>query len=258
MIIIRRVAGLGGQLFQYTFGRTLAHRWKYRLERFPISGYPQTFSANAGTEIITPLAKWTGNWPLDLYTGRRIAKEELLYAPENCLEIWGEFLRWEHIADFREEIRFDWLKSNTSPLIPRRGMVLCVRCEEESLTECQVRTIVKISSCSEPHFVSDVPNDPLMVTLRDLRGTWSTGKGIEMLRFIQSFECIAFCQSVLYWWASFLSEAWEIYFPAIDAGNWSHPSPAKFAYDPPHYGIDLRVLDENRYIYNWWSSDFSA
>jgi hypothetical protein len=64
----------------------------------------------------------------------------------------------------------------------------------------------------------------------------------ETMAFVKQFERILMSQSTFHWWAAFLSEAREIYFPIPKTGPWSiRPVFAD-------KNIDLRV-DEARYRY---------
>ena len=118
------------------------------------------------------------------------------------------------------------------------------------MSEEEIRRLVRTVGHERLYFVTDRPEHPLFTRLRDLPGEVVSGSVMEDFRFIQSFQKIAIGQSAFQWWAAFLSEAREIYFPKMNRGLWSHPEPATLAWEPGHYGTDLRV-DEERYIYDW-------
>ena len=42
-----------------------------------------------GDEVYGPEVRWQGNWPFDAYSGRRLAREELLQAPGQRLTLAG-------------------------------------------------------------------------------------------------------------------------------------------------------------------------
>ena len=164
----------------------------------------------------------------------------------------GEFQRFDLLADVRDKVREDWLRLD-APLAVReaRDLVLGVREGEQAMSVAEIRALAAKEAPGQLHFVTDREMDPLRVALADLGGTWHVEDGVDALRLVHSFQRVAFCQSALYWWGAFLGDAREIYFPKIDSGPWSHPEPAKFAYEPPHHGIDLRVTDEERWVYDW-------
>jgi hypothetical protein len=119
------------------------------------------------------------------------------------------------------------------------------------LREAEIRHLAKIVRHERLYFVTDEPRHPLWERLKDLHGEVFAEGGIRDFRFIHSFQKVAICQSTFHWWATFLGAAREIYYPPTNRGLWGHPEPAEQAWQPGHYGIDLRV-DEPRYIYDWW------
>lgn len=270
MIAVRRRGRLGNWLSQYCFARVLAQRFGCRLEAMPVPGFPGSFVEVAGEEVYGPVVCWHGHWPFDAYSGRRLAMEEFFQAPGQRLTLDGLFLRWELIANAREQIREDWLRVDGA--VPPRAsgdFVFCLLSSEEGnstvkretgkpgtnlaedvLSEVEIRRLVGTVAHERLYFVTDQPRHSLFTRLRDLRGEVVSGAVMDDFRFIQSFQKIAFCQSTFQWWAAFLSEAREIYFPPCDRGLWGHPEPAHLAHEPIHYGIDLRV-DEERYVYDW-------
>ena len=279
MILLRRRDRLGNWLFQYCFARVLAQRFGCRLEAMPLPSLSGTAKELAGEEVFGPVAEWEGQWPFDAHTGRRLAREELFQPPGQRLTLNGRFQRFELIAAAREEIRRDWLRvDGVLPVRASGDFAICLRLgdagrvddggmekgkgggigdgkdgvkwSDRVLSEEEIRRLVRTVVHERLYFVTDRPEHPLFTRLRDLRGGVVSGAVMDDFRFIQSFQKIAFGQSTLHWWAAFLSEAREIYFPRCDRGRWSHPEPAHLAHEPSHYGIDLRV-DEERYIYDW-------
>ena len=171
--------------------------------------------------------------------------------PEACVVLAGEFQRFDLIAEVRDRVRGDWLRLEAPLAVREPGdLVLGVREGDEAMSVAEIRALAA-KAPGRLHFVTDREMDPLRVALADLGGTWHVEDGVDALRLVHSFQRVAFCQSALYWWGAFLGAGREIYFPKITTGHWSHPAPAKFAWEPAHYGIDLRVPDEERWIYEW-------
>ena len=261
MILLRRRDRLGNWLFQYCFARVLAQRFGYRLEVLPVAGFPGSFAELAGEEVYGPEVRWHGQWPYEAYSGRRLVREEFFQRPGQRLMLDGWFQRFELIAAAREEIRRDWLRvDGTLPVRPSGDLAICLRLgadyaqagslADSILREEEIRRLARCVPHERLYFVTDAPGHPLLAKLGDLGAEVFAGGGLADFRFIQSFQKIAFCQSTFQWWAAFLSEAREIYFPPCDRGLWSHPEPADLAWQPSHWGIDLRV-DEESYIYDW-------
>ncbi|MDQ3624973.1 MAG: hypothetical protein M3463_21250 [Verrucomicrobiota bacterium] len=122
--------------------------------------------------------------------------------------------------------------------------------EEGVLTDDEVRALVRRVAHKRLYFLTDAPRHPQIERLRDLRAEIVAWEGFHSFLFLRSFRKVAFSQNTTRWWAAFLGEAREIYFPPCDRGLWSHPQRAAQAHDPWHHGIDLRV-NEDRYIFDW-------
>ena len=260
---------LGNYFSQYCFGRLLAHRFKYALAACPIAGFHTSFSQIEGEELLGPEVMWAGHWPREVYSGRGLERAELWKPPGAKLILSGYFQRFEYISDIRDEVRGDWLRVNDPlPVRPSGDFVICLRLgdgkvvrmadgKEEgtkgdsALNEAEIRRLVRTVRHERLYLLTDAPGHPLVAAVRDLGAEVVSLGGMADFRFIHSFQKVAICQSTFHWWAAFLGAAREIYFPKIDRGPWSHPEPAVLAHDPAHWGIDLRVTDDERYIYDW-------
>jgi len=271
VILLRRRDRHGNWLFEYYFARVLAQQFGYRLAAFPMAGFAGTRAEVVGEEVFGPQARWGGNWPFDAHSGRRLDRGELFLAPGQRLTLDGLFQRWELIAEAREEIKEDWLRVDGAGSVRGSGdFAIALRLgagggmEEGGgvdgkegvqwrhgvLSEAEIRRLVRTVEHERLYLVTDVPEHPLVVAVRDLGAEVVSGAVMDDFRCIHSFQKVALCQSTFHWWAAFLGAAREIYFPRCDRGVWGHPEPAVLAHEPGHYGIDLRV-DEERYIYDW-------
>lgn len=258
MIQLSFQQGFGSSAMAYCFARHSATRWGYAFRSLGLPGFTESRAELKGRELLGPRVRWDGQWPREAQSGRSVVAGELEIGPEAWLTLSGEFQRFELIADVRDEVREDWLKLDGGA--QDAGLLICVREGDVDLLgkvrgkedgTADIRRLAKLAKRGKLHFLTDLKTDPLREKLRDLGGTWHVETGVEAIRLAKGFSRIAFCQSALYWWGAFLGDAREIYFPKIATGLWSHPEPAKFAYDPPHHGIDLRVTDEKRWVYDW-------
>jgi hypothetical protein len=188
-----------------------------------------------------------------------LVRSEIFQPPEARLNLHGSFQRFDLIAEERCRIREQWLRFDApAPHRPVGELVICCDFRYETstnsagaFTETQIRRLIRTVAHDRLWIVAEDLCHPIVTILREFGGEVASLCGADQLQFIRSFQKIAISQSALHWWGAFLSEAKEIYFPKIDCGPWSHPEPAKFAHDPAHYGIDLRVTDEDRWIYDW-------
>ena len=271
MIHLHRHGRVSSRLSQYCFARVLASRFSYALDAGPAVGFSGSRKRVDGEQVIGPEVMWTGHWPMEAYSNRKLDSAELFQAPGAKVTLSGFFQRFEFIAGVRDEAREDWLKLD-DPL-PVRGdgdFLVCLRREENpqearalgdpvtqppvdylTLQVEEIRGLVKTVRPREFHVVTEQAQHPAIGLLRDLHPIVHVERGMEAFRLIHSFQKVAIGQDALDWWAAFLGRAREIYFPKIERGPWSHPEPAALAHDPAHWGIDLRVTDDPRYVYDW-------
>lgn len=283
MISCPRPTQLSEQLFQYSFGRILAGRFNYSLRALRIEGFPETASVIKGDRVFGPTVVWSGQWPFE-NGARRLLSGDLFSQPgaEVCLS--GSFQRYELLESAQESLRFDWLRRTDRPsvrkssdfvigltteepkrlikpeLTPARDLPkdapqpdLISRPEEvrrSSFTEEEVRRLARLVKYRRLYIVVEEPNASHIKRLCEDLHAEAVPNIREAFPFISSFQKIAFSQNTFHWWAAFLSNAREVYFPPCDRGEWGHPHPAILAHDPHHHGIDLRV-QEQRYIYDW-------
>lgn len=271
MIYLRRRDRLSNWFCDFCFARGLAQRFGYRLATPPMPGFSATSKIIQGEDVYGPVVCWQGNWPFDGHSGRRLVREELFRAPGQRIRLDGLFQRFELIADVREEIRGDWLRlDGAMPTRAAGDFLICLRLgdgdgkskkmangikgmdqADADLNEAEIRRLVRTVRHERLYLLTGALGDPLVAAVRDLGAEVVYLGGMAAFRFIHSFQKVAIGQSAFQWWAAFLGAAREIYFPKIDLGAWSHPEPAVLAHDPAHWGIDLRVMDEPRYIYDW-------
>ncbi len=220
----------------------------------------------------------SGQWPFDAVSGRRLEYAEIGGFAHASSRLEGRFQRFDLIAERKDKPLHDWLRAGSPPdQRLKRAFLVCVSCgghmadkgakidaddflarREDALlrgasrlTEGEIRRLVGRVEHSELHWLVDDPDDPMLTRLIDLGGVVHCRGGMEDFRLIHSFQKVAIGQSAFQWWAAFLGAAREIYFPPIDRGIWSHPEPADLITDPWWWGIDLRVPNDERYIYGW-------
>ena len=238
------------------------------------------FTGNEPTAIgfLLPIIRLSGQWPFDARTGRRLEVKEARKLADSIHQLYGQFQRYDLIAAHKDEIRNDWLRLENPPAARSpRALLICVSCSghmadkgakidaddfvakredaalraARRLTEGEIRRLVGKVEHTELHWLVDDPDDPMLTRLMDVGGVVHCRGGMEDFRLIHSFQKVAIGQSAFQWWAAFLGAAREIYFPPIDRGIWSHPEPADLITDPWWWGIDLRVPNDARYIYDW-------
>ena len=270
MVCLHRLGRLGNVLSQYCFARVLAGRFCYTLEACPIAGFSGSSKRIYGEESFCPEVMWTGHWPREAYSGRKLERLELFQAPGVRVTLRGLFQRFEYISDIRDEVRKEWMRMN-DPLSkrPSGDFAICLHVADGDrevdksaagkeggntadgvLNEAEIRRLAKTVPHERIYIVTDEPGHPMIESLKDLHPIIQAEGGMKDFKFIHSFQKVAICQSTFHWWATFLGAAREICFPKMNRGLWSHPEPPMMAWEPGHFGTDLRV-DEERYIYEW-------
>lgn len=205
---------------------------------------------------------------------RPLTRQELYAAPGAHVVLRGSFQRYELYSEEAERIRLDWLNVLESPperassdfvisLVPgalphvtaapemaqTEFLAVPHASAEATLTDDEVCRLARTVSHTRLYIITADPVAARQRLSRELRAEWVI-LGPETFRFIRSFQKIAISQNALHWWAAFLSDAKEIYFPPCNRGHWSHPESACLYHQPEHYGIDLRIQTA-RYIYDW-------
>jgi hypothetical protein len=262
-------------MFQYAFGRLLAERFGYRLKAECLPMFPGTRGCINGEEVFSPNLSWFGNWPIT-EDWRPATREHLHTPPAGRLCLRGSFQRFEFFGENRARIRDDWFRieprllrpahdfaiSLESPSDPNEGALAlsaermapdddAVLFRDSFLTAAEIRRLAKSVLHRNLFIVIDkLAPDWIQEDLQDLKPTFVSRGEFGNFLFLLGFQKIAISQSVAHWWAAFLSEAREVYFPPCDRGYWMHPGLPVLAHEPPHHGIDLRV-DEPRFIYDW-------
>jgi hypothetical protein len=270
MIQLARQASIGESLSAYAFARILAVRFGYAFHA-PLRAFPGTLLPLRGEQMIGQRELWNGHWPFDLQSGRKLEPQEFHEAPGRPVFLQGKFQRWDLMAEMREVIQQDWLQMG-NPLSERPSdeFVVCLepatfqKYEREEDSDARqrkwtderlafeakrIRELAQSVSHQHLFLAVDELEHPLLPHLTDLRAEVVSVQGLEEFAFLHSFQKLALSQSAGQWWAAFLGRAREIYFPSLETGIWSHPAPADLAHEPEWYGIDLRVLDDPRFIY---------
>ncbi len=275
MITFQRIHRIGSLLSQYVFEHTLAVRL----------GMGQSDSRvfeeccfRGRRRDLSPRVTWAQQWPFESHSGRKIEATEFGSRSVGVISLCGPFQRFDLISEFHGEIQSSWFKLEDAAAVRTEGeLLICISCgghmadkgskidaddfvarREDAvlraasrLTDGEVRRLVGKVDHTDLHWLVDDPGDPMLTRLIDLGGVVHCRGGMEDFRLIHSFQKVAIGQSAFQWWAAFLGAAREIYFPPINRGIWSHPEPADLITDPWWWGIDLRVPNDERYIYGW-------
>lgn len=245
MIEVKYVGRLGNNLFQYCLGRILAEKLGYCLKADPIPGFPNTAYPLNGNDY--------SSYDSEVLQGQQINLEQVVSTPrKRRIVLDGFFQRYEYYKPYREIIKDNWLRmaqeiSDSSTIIGLKDMVIHVRLGDffqhrAVLPFSWYKNLLENVPYDKLYLVTDEPDNPYLFRFKKYNPIVrsSTNNPIDDFGFITRFKKIVQSQSTFSWWASFLSNATEIYTPVPLEGYWSGIG----------YGsdIDLRV-EESKYIY---------
>lgn len=239
MIKVRYRGRLGNRMFQYCLGRILAQGLGYRLIAQPIDGFP-------GTAVEVPGADYSDQERIVL-SGHKIDLAGILASkPKNKIVLRGYFERYEYYRAHRDAIRLDWLRmdpDHTAPPDPDAVVVHVRRTDKvsggDALPFSFYERAIEEARGRSLFLCTDDPKDPFIARFQRFGARLFHDSPLVDMRFMLSFNKIILSCSTYSWWAGFLSDASEIYFPRPTTGRW----------DPRTHGIDLVVTDDDRYRY---------
>jgi len=233
MINVHKLGTLGNNMWQYAVARVIAEKNNLKLNCYSIPGFPNTEQVVDGNEYDSPVVRIEGHFfDINSLTKSRV-------------EMAGYVQRYEYIREHKEEVK-KWFQLDVeSPIeiLPtdfvvsiRRGwngypLSLCPSKEyfEEVFSHVEHdRIILCTDSFDDPFF--DFIND---IDVEVVRAQFSP---LEQFALIKSANKILLTPSTYCWWAAFLSDAEEIYYPWIND------------LIPTERGPNLFVDDDKRYI----------
>ncbi|MDX2067865.1 MAG: alpha-1,2-fucosyltransferase [Haliscomenobacter sp.] len=232
---------LGNNLFQYCFGRILALKLGYTLKANPIDGFPGTSEKISGKDYSKEQKIYLRGQKVDLsFLENKALKAHII--------LTGYFQRYEYYQDYRTEIR-EWLKMDDFLYdeIGENDLVIGVRrgkdyIPQHGLPLSYYEKAIQLTK-HDRVFICSNTNDQFIKYIQKKHNAIVRPPGaIDNILFIKKFKKIIISNSTFLWWAAYLSDATEIYFPRPQNGFWA-PN------EPISKNIQLEVLEDSRYIY---------
>ena len=235
MINVHKLGTLGNNMWQYAVARVIAEKYNLKLNCYSIPGFPNTEQIVDGDECVSPVIRIEGAEYFDINSPMWKTRVELA----------GYAQRYEHISEHKDKVK-EWFQLDVeSPMevLPtdfvvsiRRGwngypVSLCPSKEYfmEIFSHVEYnRIILCTDSFDDPFF--DFMND---LDVEVIKAQFSP---LEQFALIKSANKILLTSSTYCWWAAFLSDANEIYYPWI--GDLI----------PTDKWVNWFVDDEDRYI----------
>lgn len=247
---------LGNNLFAFCIGKIIAKELGFNLCTRPIWGFPHTYLYQN---------KPSNKYPVNLIMGqgpylRDINIQEISsnHSLRN-IKLQGFFHKYEYLRRYKEQIRNEWLKIDSSIVrapqdpddivvhirtTPKQQFFLPFEYYEKALSLATYnRVFICIDEPGDPFLENFKKYNPIVVSTRSITQLlhsmmpWDeiSKLNFDDFVFIHSFNKIVISHSTYCWWAAFLSDAEEIYAP--DCSN------------PETYKETYGKIDETRYHY---------
>lgn len=258
MIELQMRGFLGNNLFQYAIGRILSEELGYALEvrqstykpSLNVPHVKELFSLFNdapfqidGMRFDSPIDD-TYNYSLKRFDGYHIDISSVVNDQNHRkLRVNGSFERYEIFQPYKKRIR-EWFEIDPLSMghsIKENDIILHVRWGDFVLfgRAISLRFYLEILERIEfgrLYICGYGLDKEIRNAFHKFNPTYISGSAVEDFRFIKGFNRIIQSPSTFVWWASFLSDAEEIYMPITD--------PSQL---PVKWPIDLRVMDEPRY-----------
>ncbi len=235
MVIVRYNGFLGNNLFQYALGRIIAEELRLRLVADPINGFPNTKKTIMGDELHTKAVTLTGN-DIDL---SRIIKNPGMYT------LNGYFQKFKYYQPYKSKIKH-WFKLEDVlftklPRMQDGDVVLVVRLgdylwHDSILPQSYYLQILKQLNPLRVFVCTDSPQSNYFSAFEKYQPVILLSSALEQFAFITTAKTVVMSQSTFSWWAAFLSDSNQVFYPRPSVGLWAG-----------NRGNDLFVSDESRY-----------
>jgi hypothetical protein len=269
MIKIKYCGRMGNSLLQYAFARILSKELNQYLPPHPIMGFPNTYkdiNSNMKSDEKDP---WLTLTKRNLWNIEEIRKQMIL---NKNIFIKSSCANSKNFKNYKNEIKNDWFcivqpfdknnlnlnnhfftwNNSLSPIkicdIKDDDVIVHVRLDDivsgrhahnKLLTFDYFDIILKNIKINRLFITSDSPQHPLLRPFDKYSPIFFNGNTMETFNLMRIFNRIVLSQSSYSWWAAYLSDATEIYYPIAIKGSWAIS---------PQNDEDYRI-EEDRYIY---------
>jgi len=256
MIEVQYVGQLGNNLFQYALGRLLAEKLGMELRCAPAPGHETGHSLD---KVWRSFADCPQHIPGLSYCGPDVEEVLLLWhridvaallarrEPRHIV-LRGWFQRFEYFAPHRERIRRWFARVPASPdstyTIGDGDIVILLRRADDYLLQGitldleYYDNILSRTAFDRLFVLGDRIDRAVLHRFARYRPVYPRLSDIDEFQLAQKFARIVIANSTFAWWAAYLSNAREIYYPRPEHGFWA----------PDATGHDLEV-PEPRYVF---------
>ena len=238
MIKVNYLGRTGNNMFQYAFGRILAEDLGIQFDASPIPGFRSTYQSIFGKSNVNSeqIIIDDDNYKL-LFNQKEIIKDKFII-------INGFFQYYDIYKPYKKKLRqwFKIPKYNTDA--HEADVVIHIRLTDYMLmpehwclplkyyTEC-----IEQSNSRNIHIVTDEPNHPFLEGFKKYQPKIINSSSMKDFSYLASGKKIILSRSSFSFWAGFLSQAEEIYFPNPDKGHLSTGEQNLFVDDEDRYNL---------------------
>jgi hypothetical protein len=238
VVEVRYRGRLGNQLFEYCLGRIIAGELGFALAAGALDGFPRTADRVDG-------ATHAGG-PEQLITDHLVDLDDVLRdRTRRKIVLEGYFQRYAYFHAHRDVIRGEWMVTDRGAPTDARpdDLVVHVRLGDYRrlrwvLPFSFYARAIESASWGRVVVCTDAPDDPFIAQFKRYHAVVRRDAPLDDFARLRAASAIVLSRSTFSWWAAFLSDAREIYFPIAPSTIWSGERP----------DIDLRV-PEDRYRY---------
>lgn len=279
MIVSELFDGWGNKLIQQTFARVLAHELNYYVESSKIPGVSSSGNYSPSPDCVRVehdnvfiSHKSHHRHKVDIDELKKLTPCK--FTIHSYLEYYPNFTGYENLiknkwTDIMDPINNDvgvlrgrfkrFINGNISPVsvdnITADDLVISIRLGRDYLGQHRFRLLlgdyfkIVLNNCEYDRlFITS--QDPYNTILEDLYNYnpifLDHVSPLHTFNFVKMFNKIALSQSTYSWWAGYLSDAKEIYFPITKDGPWSYGKHQRDKWKA--FSHDLMVPEE-RYKY---------
>ncbi|MEM7195594.1 MAG: alpha-1,2-fucosyltransferase [Pseudomonadota bacterium] len=250
---VKFMGRLANRLFQYCFGRIIADALQFDLSSQKIPDFDAAVSVKRSEPMISSKALET-----EIFEGHIVNLEEIFEKKTpRIIRLQGYFQRYEYYKDHKDQIR-EWLQTSVTDKIASdkysfgdKDLTISIRSGD--IWQHPEKKTVHGGYCALPYsFYQEiieseewdqiyiVTEDPSDLMIRKLVEEYScivySNSPVEDFCILKSSKNIVLSVSTFAWWASWLSEASQVFMPI--AGVFDRKSRSD---------INLVVDDEDRY-----------
>lgn len=247
MVQVNYLGRLGNNLFQYALGRIIAENMGYSLNAAPIPGFPITYEPVVGKKQDGYFLKFEGQL-IDL---------DNVYRQRMAVNLSGWFQNYRYYKPYKEKIRLWFYTCPIPEIVGESDVVLHLR-RTQGPIDYQVSyeigdkqvmmspdllsfeyydDILKSLKFETLHICTDMINDPFIRHFDKYKPKIYSGDMVRDFCILRKARRLIMSISTYSWWAAFLSDAMEIWFPKPEYASWSKPDCDLFVYDEPRFKL---------------------